>query len=200
MLAGSVVLAGMGVAPAGAVQSDTFGISPAPGSPQSGGDHLEASARPGRSVDDQLLVWNRTAAALTLRLSVEPAHLGPRGVPSLGGPIAPTRWIHLGYTSVALPAHGTKLIPVTVAVPRVLPHLPAQAAVVATPVQTLTGRVSVVLQLAVLVSMNAAPGAASRAPLGTIGWVALALVLAAGLTWALLDVRQRSRRRRSTRG
>ena len=177
--------------PAGAVQSSTFGISPAPGTPQTGGDRLAATGRPGVPVTGQLLVWNRTASALVLDLSVEPAHLGPKGVPALGGLSAPTRWVHLGQPQVTLGPHATKLIPVTVALPRVLPPLPAQAAVVATPETGAKGGVSILVRLAVLISMNAARNAPSRAPVGTIGWVALSVLVVAALVAAAVLWRRR---------
>ncbi|MHB1854498.1 MAG: hypothetical protein ACYCS2_05520 [Acidimicrobiales bacterium] len=178
---------------AGAVQTDTYGIAPAPGSLQSGGDHLQALTQPGVAVHDRLLVWNRTAGPLTLDLSVEPAHLAPGDVPALGGPVAPTRWVHLDQPVVQLGPHADQLVSLTITVPRILPHLPAQAAVVATPAASAPGRVAVLIRLAVLISMDAAPSAPARAPLGTVGWVALAVLAAVAVTAAV--VRLASRRR-----
>jgi hypothetical protein len=195
ILAGLVLFSGA----ASAVQTETFGISPAPGAAQSGGNHLEATTKPGAPVTENLLVWNRTSARLTLDLTVQPAHLGAKDVPALGGPVAPTRWIHLSHSALTLAPHASQLVPVTITVPRVLPHLPAQAAVVATPQQQSSARVSVLIRLAVLVSMDAAKNAPSRAPVGLIGWTALALVLAAALLGIGTSLR-RSRPRRTSAG
>ncbi|HVA44552.1 MAG TPA: hypothetical protein VNF50_13810 [Acidimicrobiales bacterium] len=197
LLLGGLLLGGLVgfVLPAAAVQTDAYGIAPAPGSLQSGGDHLQAVTRPGAAVHDQLLVWNRTGAPLTLDLSVEPAHLAPGDVPALGGATAPTRWVHLDQPVVQLGPHADQIVSLTITVPRILPHLPAQAAVVATPETSTPGHVAVLIRLAVLISMDAAPSAPSRAPLGTVGWVGLAVLAAVALTVAA--VRVTSRRGRS---
>jgi hypothetical protein len=185
---------GVGLLPpaaARAVQTDSFGISPAPGSPQTGGDHLLATGRPGVPVTEQLLVWNRTASSLVLDLGVEPAHLGLHDVPALGGQSAPTRWVHLGRGQVDLGPHAAQLVPVTITLPRVLPHLPAQTAVVATPHTATKGGVSILIRLAVLISIRGAKDSPERAPLGAIGWAALAVVLSIAAVSAAVVARRR---------
>lgn len=172
----------LAVAPAAAVQTSTFGISAGPA--RGGGSHLRASGRPGSPVDEQILVWNRTSRPLTLSLSVAPAHLIQGDVPALGGEEAPTRWVHLGQDVVTLGPHVAQEVGVSVVLPRILPHLPATAAILARPVATSAAAVSVVVQLGVLVTMSAAAHAPRRAPLGLLGWTAAGMLAAAVLSLA----------------
>ena len=194
-LSGVVVLLLSG-APARAVQTTTYGITPAPGTNQSGGNHLQATAGPGQSVHDQLLVYNRTTGPLTIDLSVVPAHLGPHDIPALGGSEEATHWVHLDQTVVNLGPSAKQLVGVTITLPRVLPHLPAQAAVLANPVSSTPGQVSVVIQLAVLISMNASTGAPGRAPIGTIGSVAIGVLGTAAVAGLVVGLVMRRRTRK----
>ncbi|HZT66159.1 MAG TPA: hypothetical protein VFA11_10260 [Acidimicrobiales bacterium] len=197
-VAAGISLAGIVAAamPAAAVQTATFGIAPAKDAPQQAGQ-LAASVRPGQPTGDDVTVWNRTAHELTLDLSVVAAHLGPDGHPVLGGDPRPATWVHLGQSVVTLAPHGQQTIAVNVVTPRRLPHLPASAAIIATPEHASAAPVSVVVRLGVMVSITAAGGAPLRAPLGMIGWVALGLLLAAGLGAAIRGVTRRAARGRS---
>src|SRR5581483_10967692 len=88
---------------------------------------------------------------------------------------------HLDQTEVTLPPFGKQNVGVTIELPRVLPKLPAQAAVVAEPVAAGGSAPTVVLRLAVMVSIDGAAGAPGRAPMATVGWVAVGVLSLVGV-------------------
>lgn len=169
-----VVWLGLTAAPGGAIETESFGLTPG-GS--SGRTALHESVRPGRSVRDSVRVWNKTDKPITVRLDVQGATLSPSGEVSLGGNAGATGWVSLESSLVSLPARASVEVPVVVRAPRTMPSGTSTAAVVAQLQAEGAGNVAVVQRVALMVYASAPSGSSLRAALGWIAWVAVALLV-----------------------
>jgi hypothetical protein len=191
----SAIGAGVGAAPAGAIETASFGMAPA-------GDHnrtaLHEEVRPGRSVEDGVRIWNKTDEPVTVALAVQGAMIDSKGKVSLGGNEGAVSWVRLSTSRITLAPRGSAVVPVSVHAPRNLPRAEATAAVMAERVSAGAADVAVVQRVALMVYVKAPAGSPLRAALGWIAAVAVGLlvvVMAYGLR--IRQLRNRRARRHS---
>ena len=187
----AVLLAPVSTAPAGAVETAQFGLVPGPPGPPS--RHLVEQVRPGHATSDALLLFNKTAAPLTLTLAVLPASVAANGAPQVGGSDQAVGWIELDRREVRLPGGAAVPVRFKVHAPRQLPAGKLTVAISAVPTAIPGQNVAVLNRLALLVTIEGKPGASLSASLGVIAWVAVGLLVLVALAVAWRAARRRKR-------
>lgn len=170
---GAVVAALWCASPAGAIETESFGLGPA-GS--SGRTALHESVKPGSTARDAVRLWNKTDAPISVRLEVQGATLSDAGQVSLGGNEGAARWVLLESNRVTLPARASVEVPVVVRAPRTMPGGVSTAAVVAQLDTDAGGHIAVVQRVALMTYVETPAGSSLRAALGWIAWVAVAML------------------------
>lgn len=179
--------------PAGAIETQSFGLGPA-GS--SGRTALHESVKPGATARDAVRVWNKTDAPIAVRLEVQGATLSDAGQVSLGGNEGAARWVSLETNRVTLPPRASVEVPVVVRTPRTMPGGVSTAAVVAQLDADAGGNVAVVQRVALMTYVAAPAGSPLRAALGWIAWVAVAMLALVVVYAGRVRLSGRGRRRR----
>ncbi len=162
-----------GSAPAGAIETSSFGIDVA--KPTKDG-RLHVEVRAGHTSTTAVRVWNKSAtAAITLRLSTVPAHVQANGAASLGGDATAVAWTHVPKATVTLAPGESRQVDVEITPPRKISGDQRTVAVLAE--QVTPGAAPAVMQQ-VAVTMFLSPDSGSLvASLGWLPWVALAALL-----------------------
>jgi hypothetical protein len=174
--------------PAGAIETGDFGLVPASGARQS----LHETVRPGRTTEDDVRVFNKTAQPLKLRVSVERTSVAGDGTLQLSGGGGEADWVSMSAREVQLAPRGSAVVHVTIRPPSTAPKETVRLAVVAEPV--LDHPTSVVQRLAMVAYLEPARRSPLRASLGALPFVALAL-----LVFALRNLAAGARLRRRLR-
>ncbi|HEX2849132.1 MAG TPA: hypothetical protein VHN98_01205 [Acidimicrobiales bacterium] len=175
LVASGVLLAILaGSAPAGAIETSSFGIDVA--SPTKDG-RLHVEVRAGHTSTTTIRVWNKdTAAPLTLRLSAVPARVDATGAASLGGDATAVKWVSFAVKEITLKPGERRDVEVRVTAPRKIAADQRTLAVMAEPV--IAGAAPAVMQrLAVTTYVVPAHGSLV-AGLGWLPWIALIVLLA----------------------
>jgi hypothetical protein len=189
----AAVLGAAGASPAGAIETGDFGLVPAHGARQS----LHETVRPGRTTEDDVRVFNKTAHGLKLRVSVERTSVAGDGTVQLSGGGGEAGWASLSAHEVQLAPRASAVVHVAIRPPSKAAKEMVRLAVVAEPV--LDHPAPVVQRLAMVAYLEPARRSPLRASLGALPFVALAFLafafrnLAAG---ARLRRRLRWQRRR----
>lgn len=179
-----VVWLGCGLHAAQAIETATFGLTPAGGA---GRTALHESVRPAHGVVDGVRLFNKTTTPVTVHLTVEPASI-VNGEVRLGQDGGAAAWVKVGQSTVTLPARGDVVVPVNVAAPRTMPGGTSTAAVVA---EAQSNGAAVVQRVALMVYVKTPPHSPLKAGLGWVAWIA-AVLLGAVVVYA---VSGRGRRR-----
>ena len=195
-LAALASVAALAPRPAAAIETASFGLTPARSA--TARTSLHERVRPGATATDAVRVFNKTAQPLTLALSVSGASLGDDGQVRLGGTGGAARWVHLGTSTVTLPPNGSTTVALSIRAPRTMPAGESTAAVVAEPAPgSAQADVAVLQRVALMVYVRAPEGSSLRAALGWVAWVA-AVLLAGVLVYALSGRGPRRRRQEPT--
>lgn len=172
-LAGAAILTLSIGAPAGAIETQTFGMDP--GEPSADGRlHIPVGA--GRSTSGELRLWNKGSEPLVLRLSAAAATVDGDGNAVLGGDEAPVRWTRVEPAEVALGPEEDRTVTVRVRAPRRMGAAATTLAVIAEPAQDSAGAPTVVQRVAVTTFLEPHQGSLV-AGLGWSVWIALVLVV-----------------------
>ena len=163
-----------GGAPAGAIETTSFGLDVAKPTPD-GRLHLELRA--GTSTSGQVKVWNKTDAPLTLQLSVAPAQVADDGTVSLGGDDDVVDWVDLETDRVELAAGQERLVEVEVDAPRKLDDEIRAVAIQVEPAASPGGEQPAVIQRLALTTYLEPDEDSLIASLGPYPWIALAVLL-----------------------
>ena len=192
LAAGGLLLA---AAPAGAVQTTTWGLVAAP---EGQGYRTSITHQAdGSVIHDAVIVFNRTAAPITIHLYVLDTTHTPQGYvfgsPTKGLAAATS----IGTDYVTLGAHQQAVVPVTVRMPKGV-HATTLAGIGAEATAVKDGALNIQQQLVVLIKATP-PGHAIPAVVKDIGiWGSGALAVL--LLVAALTERERRRARRGTGG
>lgn len=159
----SVALMLLAPTPAGAIETEAFGIEPA----QRGDDvgtGVPVDLRAGEKTEVALRVWNKTERPLALELRAAPATLDAAGTPRLGGDPEPAGWITFRDTVVTLGAGERRVVTVDVAAPDRVEATERTAAVVARPQINGDAPPAVLQEVGLVLRMQPAEGAPLVAP------------------------------------
>ncbi len=170
-LAGVILTLWIG-APAGAIETATFGMDP---DEATADGRLHIPVRAGRSTAGELRLWNKGSDPLVLRLSAAAATVDGDGNAVLGGDEAPVRWTRVEPAEVALGPGEDRTVTVRVRAPRRM-GAAATLAVIAEPAQDSAGAPTVVQRVAVTTFLEPDQGSLV-AGLGWSVWIALVLVV-----------------------
>ena len=178
-------------APAQAIETKTFGMEPNPSDTRTS---YRIEVRPGATTTEELRVWNKTDAALTLELSAISASVDAAGKVALGGASGVGSWFSFDPEQVQLAPKASEVVRFSVSPPRSLDGSDVAAAVTVEPVATEGGGVAVVQRLATMVYIDTIAGTAS----GGIDWkipalIVLSVVSIAGAVAAWTRPRDRTR-------
>jgi hypothetical protein len=192
VLTGALLAFAGGGAPAGAIETTSFGLDVAEPT-DDGRLHLELRA--GETTTGQVKVWNKTEAPLVLQLSVAPARIAEDGTVSLGGDDAAVGWVDLEPARVELPAGGERVVEVKVEAPRKLTGDVRAVAIQAEPAAADPaaggGEQPAVIQRLALTTYLEPDEDSLIASLGPYPWIALAILV------AVVAATVRSRRKRT---
>lgn len=172
-LAGALILTLSIGAPAGAIETETFGMDP---DEASADGRLHIPVRAGRSTSGELRLWNKSSEPLVLRLSATAATVDGDGNAVLGGDEAPVRWTRVEPAEVALRPGEDRTVTVRVRAPRRMGAAATTLAVIAEPAQDSAGAPTVVQRVAVTTFLEPDQGSLV-AGLGWSAWIALVLVV-----------------------
>jgi hypothetical protein len=162
-------------APAGAVSTDQFSLSPAAGSATHSGQVITAVAN-GRPDRRGVVVANRTDSPLRVTLFSEPATRSADGVYGFGGTVtAKGASVTVGANHLVLAPHASAVVPVVVRAGT--SRGKRYAVVMATAGAIKEGSLSVVPRLAVLVEIQPAHGRAPASPIPGVSWPWLVLAV-----------------------
>ncbi len=186
-LAGAALVLGTLAAPAGAIETETFGIDVVENRSEG---RLRIRLEAGKTTAGELRVWNKHDGPLVLRLSVTPASVDDDGTASLGGDPEPVRWVSVP-TRVELAAGEERRVTVRVAAPRQLSAEPKTVAVLAQAEPAAGGDEPAVLQRLAVTTYLVPDEGSLVASLGWLPWIA-----AAALTAVVAALTRRAVRRR----
>jgi hypothetical protein len=195
LLVFTVVVVGalLGSAPTRAIETATFGLDVAE---RSADARLHIDVAAGKETAGRILLWNKQATPMRLRLSVSPATVDAAGKAALGGDdSAAVGWIHFADEEVELRAEERREVEVTVRAPRKLEGRTRTVAIIAEPVSAAGDEPAVLERLALTTYLE--PDEDSLiASLGAFPWIALGVLLVV----ATAAVRIAARRRREEPG
>lgn len=174
LVMGAAVVLSATVAPAGAIETNTFGIDVVQRDPEG---RLRIAIKAGEDSTGRLRVWNKHDAPLVLRLSIVPAQVASDGTASFGGDTSPVEWVDVP-NRVELGPGATREVTVEVAAPRELDGDTKTVAVLAEP--EVIGDAPAVLQRLAVTTYLVPDRGSLIASLGWLPWLALALMLAVG--------------------
>lgn len=197
VLAG-LALAGLALAVAPIAAADdgaSWGIRPADAAHGVARDNFRATATPGAVIEDALVVTNRGAEALDLRVLASDGELTADGLVELApadeAPAGFATWVVLGVERLELGPGESTRVPFTIRVPTDAAPGPVAGAVVTSSLaESAEPGVAVDRRLAasVVIEVVAAAGGPVPGP-GVPGWAVLVVVglaLAAVATWAVV--------------
>jgi len=175
--------------PTGAIETGSFGLDVARGTPDG---RLHIPVRAGRTTTGSVQLWNKTSAPIDLRLSVAPATVDATGAASMGGDAAPVAWVKTP-SPVHLAADERRSVDIEVHGPRHRLAKSATVAIVAEPAAP-PADAAVIERVALTTFLEPT---SDKAPtvLGVLPWVAAALLVA-----VVLALRAARRRRRPAPG
>jgi hypothetical protein len=189
VLTGALLAFAGGGAPAGAIETTSFGLDVAEPT-DDGRLHLELRA--GETTTGAVKVWNKTDAPIALQLTVVAAQIAEDGTVSLGGDDAAVGWVDLEPARVELPAGGERLVAVEVKAPRKLSGEVRAVAIQAEPAADPgAGEQPAVIQRLALTTYLEPDEDSLIASLGPYPWIALAILV------AVVAATVRSRRKRT---
>jgi hypothetical protein len=173
-------------APSGAIETETFGLDVASRTDDA---RLHIPVEAGRTTSGQVLVWNKEAMPLTLRLSVLPATVDADGRAKLGGDdLEAVGWIAIDE-EVELEAEERRTVDVEVRAPRKLDRAVRTVAIVAEP--AVEGEQPAIVQRLALTTYLEPDEDSLIASLGPFPWIALAVLLVVATALVRSGVRRR---------
>lgn len=180
--------------PAGAIETEAFGIEPV--ERESDGAGVSVDLRAGDTTEVALRVWNKTEGPLALEMRAAPAGLDAAGTPRLGGDPEPAGWIEFRDEVVTLGPGERRLVTVAVAAPDRIEATERTAAVVARPRVNGETPPAVLQEVGLVFRMQPAAGAPLVAPDGGGAAPTWLVGLAGALVAAGVGVVGREGRRR----
>lgn len=191
-----LVVAVMCATPASAIETATWGITPAPGPEGTRSSAFHPEIRPGRTTTSAVELWNKGTTPLKLRLSATPAQVVD-GEAALGGDGTGVSWISFRHPEITLSPGALQRVEFEIRAPHSLPSSDVAVAILATPSTEGSAAPAVMERLAVMAYLAPAAGAPrSVSPgLGLLPFVA-SLLLGAVLVGTVLHRRARVSPRR----
>jgi hypothetical protein len=188
VLTGALLAFTGGGAPAGAIETQSFGLDVAERT-EDGRLHLELRA--GETTTGRVKVWNKTEAPLTLSLRVVPAELGADGRVSLGGDGAGVDWVSLEPDEVRLDGGQERTVEVRASAPRKIDDEVQVVAIQVEPATVAGEAPPAVLQRLALTTYLEPDKDSLIASLGPFPWIALAILLVVATALVRSAIRRR---------
>lgn len=195
VLTGALLAFVGGGAPAGAIETTSYGLDVAE---RSDDGRLHLTLRAGESTTGRLRVWNKEQAPITLQLRVAPAQMDDDGTVSLGGDGDGVEWVELEPTRVELAAGTERIVEVRVEAPRKLEDDIKVVAIQVEPTVDAGGTQPAVVQRLALTTYLEPDEGSLIASLGPFPWIALAVLLLVVVLAARATRRKRADRAGTT--